>query len=256
MTRLWCAALTCVIGLGLITQAQVAQASIEDTLYEKGILTKEEWVKAKADQERQEAIIQSERSTTEKWYDKLSIRGYTQFRYNYSSNDNQMVDEYDNSIGNNKGFLVRRARIIISGDIHERVSLYFQTDFGQGTGATGTALNNQNFGQIRDLYADVFLTKDKEWRIRAGISKVPFGFDVLQSSQQRLALDRSDAINSAASMTVTPRQRIASFKTGAWIKCKKRLIGLRCSGMILPRMKYPINTGTNVIVNIAAAAIA
>jgi len=198
MTRLWCAALTCVIGLGLITQAQVAQASIEDTLYEKGILTKEEWVKAKADQERQEAIIQSERSTTEKWYDKLSIRGYTQFRYNYSSNDNQMVDEYDNSIGNNKGFLVRRARIIISGDIHERVSLYFQTDFGQGTGATGTALNNQNFGQIRDLYADVFLTKDKEWRIRAGISKVPFGFDVLQSSQQRLALDRSDAINSAA----------------------------------------------------------
>ena len=197
MTRLWFAAITCVIGFGLIAQAQIAQAGIEDTLYEKGILTKEEWLKAKADQERQEAIIQSERATTEKWYDKLSIRGYTQFRYNFTD-DKQMVDEYDNSIGNNKGFLVRRARIIISGDIHERVSLYFQTDFGQGTGVTGTSLNNQNFGQIRDLYADVFLTKDKEWRIRAGISKVPFGFDVLQSSQQRIALDRSDAINSAA----------------------------------------------------------
>jgi hypothetical protein len=198
MTRLWFAAITCVIGFGLVAQAQVAQAGIEDTLYEKGILTKEEWLKAKADQERQEAIIQSERATTEKWYDKLSIRGYTQFRYNYITDDKQLVDEYDNSVGNNKGFLVRRARIIISGDIHERVSLYFQTDFGQGTGVTGTSLNNQNFGQIRDLYADVFLTKDKEWRIRAGISKVPFGFDVLQSSQQRLALDRSDAINSAA----------------------------------------------------------
>ena len=206
MRQPWFAAIVCVIGLGLIIQAEIAQAGIEDTLYEKGVITKEEWLKTKADQERQEAIIQSERATTEKWYEKISIRGYTQFRYNYMIDDKKMVDEYDSSVGNNKGFLVRRARIIISGDLHERVSLYFQTDFGQGTGATGTTLNNQNFAQIRDLYADVFLTKDKEWRIRAGISKVPFGFEVLQSSQQRLPLDRTDAINSAA-----PNERDTGF---------------------------------------------
>ena len=198
MRRPWFAAIVCMIGLGLIIQAEIAQAGIEDTLYEKGIISKEEWLKTKSDQERQEAIIQSERATTEKWYEKISIRGYTQFRYDYMTDDKKMVDEYDNAVGNNKGFLVRRARIIISGDLHERVSLYFQTDFGQGTGLTGTSNNNQNFGQIRDLYADVFLTKDKEYRIRAGISKVPFGFEVLQSSQQRLALDRADAINSAS----------------------------------------------------------
>lgn len=196
MRRPWFATIVCMIGLGLIIQAEIAQAGIEDTLYDKGIITKEEWVKTKADQERQDAIIQ-ERAATERWYDKLSIRGYTQFRYNYTD-DKKLVHEYDSSIGDNKGFLVRRARIVISGDIHERVSLYLQTDFGQNTAATGTTLNNQNFAQLRDLYADVFLTKDKEWRIRAGISKVPFGFEVLQSSQQRLALDRTDAINSAA----------------------------------------------------------
>jgi hypothetical protein len=198
MRRLWLATIVCVIGLGLIVQANVAKAGLEDTLYDKGLITKEEWLKTKADQERQEAIIQSERAGTEKWYEKISIRGYTQFRYNYTTDDRKLVDEYDNAVGNNKGFLVRRARIIISGDIHERVSLYLQTDFGQGTGVTGTSLNNQNFAQLRDLYADVFLTKDKEWRIRAGISKVPFSFEVLQSSQQRLALDRTDAINSAS----------------------------------------------------------
>ncbi len=38
---------------------------------------------------------------------------------------------------------------------------------------------------------------DKEFRIRAGQSKVPFGFENLQSSQQRLALDRVDGLNSA-----------------------------------------------------------
>ena len=204
MIRSWFAPIACVIVLGLIIQAEIAQAGIEDTLYDKGLITKEEWVKTKADQERQDAIIQ-ERAATERWYDKISIRGYTQFRSNYTD-DRNLNDEYDSSIGNNKGFLVRRARIVISGDIHERVSLYLQTDFGQSTGATGTTLNNQNFAQLRDLYADVFLTKDKEWRIRAGISKVPFSFEVLQSSQQRLALDRTDALNSAA-----PNERDTGF---------------------------------------------
>ena len=206
MIRIWFAAIACTIGLGLTIQTEIAHAGLEDTLYEKDVITKEEWLKTKADQERQEAIIQSERTTTEKWYEKISIRGYTQLRYNSLTDDKKLLSDNDSSIGNNKGFLVRRARIIISGDLHERVSLYFQTEFAQNTGTTGTTLNNQNFAQIRDLYADVFLTKDKEWRIRGGISKVPFGFEILQSSQQRLALDRTDAINSAA-----PNERDIGF---------------------------------------------
>jgi hypothetical protein len=206
MRRLQLATVACVIGLGLIVQANMAQAGLEDILYEKGQITKEEWLKTKADQERQEAIIQSERAGTEKWYEKISIRGYTQMRYNYVTDDKKLLSDNDSSIGNNKGFLIRRARIVISGDVNEWVSLYLQTDFGQSTGATGTTLNNQNFAQLRDLYADVFLTKTKEWRIRGGISKVPFGFENLQSSQQRLALDRTDAINSAA-----PNERDIGF---------------------------------------------
>ena len=205
MRRPWLATIACVISLGIIVQANMAQAGLEDTLYEKGVFTKEEWLKAKADQEKQEAIT-AERATTEKWYEKISIRGYTQLRYNYVTDDKKLVSDNDGSIGNNKGFLLRRARIVISGDIHERVSLYMQTEFAQGTPTTGTTLNNQNFAQLRDLYADVFLTKDKELRIRAGISKVPFGFEVLQSSQNRLALDRTDAINSAV-----PNERDTGF---------------------------------------------
>ena len=206
MRRLWLASVACVIGLGLIVQANMALAGLEDILYEKGQITKEEWLKSKADQERQEAIIQSERATTQKWYEKLSIRGYTQMRYNYVTDDRQLVDVYDSSVGNNKGFLLRRARIVISGDVNEWVSLYLQTDFGASPSGTTNTSNNQNFAQIRDLYADVFLSSAKEWRIRAGISKVPFGFENLQSSQQRLALDRTDAINTAA-----PNERDTGF---------------------------------------------
>jgi phosphate-selective porin len=57
---------------------------------------------------------------------------------------------------------------------------------------------NLNFVQIRDLYFDLALDKKKEFRLRTGISKVPYGFDVLQSSQNRVAMDRSDALNSGA----------------------------------------------------------
>jgi hypothetical protein len=45
----------CVFSLGLIFQANVAQASVEDLLYEKGQITKEEWIKLKAEHEREEA---------------------------------------------------------------------------------------------------------------------------------------------------------------------------------------------------------
>ncbi len=203
MTRLWFATIVCVVGLVLIIQANSAHAKLEDILYEKGQITKEEWLKAKADAEKEEAIIQGR--ATEKWYDKISIRGYTQLRYNYITDDKKLVSPYDSSIGNNKGFLLRRARVIISGDLNEWVSLYLQTDFG-ATAGTG----NNNFAQLRDLYADIYLMPSiesrKELRIRAGQSKVPFGFETLQSSQQRLALDRADGIN-----TGVPNERDIGF---------------------------------------------
>ena len=177
MTRPWFATIVCVIGLGLIIQANNAHAKLEDILYEKGQITKEEWVKAKADAEREEAIIQ-QRATTEKWYEKLSIRGYTQMRYNSVTDNKKLNSPYDSSIGNNKGFILRRARLVLSGDLNEWVSLYFQTDFA-ATAGTG----NNNFAQLRDLYADIFLMPSKELRkelrLRAGQSKVPFGFENL-----------------------------------------------------------------------------
>jgi len=56
-----------------------------------------------------------------------------------------------------------------------------------------------HFGQIRDAYFDLGLNDDNTWRIRIGQSKVPFGFINMQSSQNRLNLDRDDAMNSMVS---------------------------------------------------------
>jgi len=201
MKQWWFAVSLCLFGLGLMVQPDLAQASVEDLLYEKGQITKEEWLKLKAEHEREESII-AERSTVKKWFDKLSIRGYTQMRYSYlPGNKDIRLDDSDVSVGNNTGFGFRRIRLVFSGDITDWLSFYFQPDFAGAV--PGASPDANNFAQIRDAYTDIFLPvpflmfAEKELRIRAGQSKVPFGFENLQSSQNRLALDRTDAINSA-----------------------------------------------------------
>jgi hypothetical protein len=133
--------------------------------------------------------------TLKKWYDLINIRGYAQFRYNrlLETNSSLNCEQCDRSWGNNGGFFFRRGRIIFSGQVHDRVFIYIQPDFASSAGTT-----NQIF-QIRDAYFDLSLDKDREFRFRIGQSKVPYGFENMQSSQNRIALDRNDALNSAVS---------------------------------------------------------
>jgi hypothetical protein len=136
------------------------------------------------------------KKTEEHWYDKIKIRGYSQLRYNrVAHGGNAYVNEQgDKSIGDNGGFFFRRGRIIISGDVHEHLSIYLQPDVANVLSDSMT-----HAVALRDWYADVFLDKNKEFRFRIGQSKVPYGFENMQSSSNRLAFDRSDPLNSAVS---------------------------------------------------------
>ncbi|MBL7882645.1 MAG: porin, partial [Bacteroidia bacterium] len=130
------------------------------------------------------------------WYESISIRGYGQIRYNrfLETNPDLGCEQCDKSWGKGGGLFIRRMRVIIFGNVHERVYIYIQPDFASSASATGL-----HFGQIRDAYFDLSLDKNKEFRLRFGQSKVPFGFENMQSSQNRLTLDRNDALNSAVS---------------------------------------------------------
>lgn len=130
------------------------------------------------------------------WYKRMSIRGYAQLRYNrlLETNPDLQCEQCDRSWGGNGGFFFRRIRIIFSGQVHERVFFYIQPDF-----ASSPATGVQQFAQIRDAYFDVGLDPKNEFRFRIGQSKIPYGFENMQSSQNRIPLDRNDALNSAAS---------------------------------------------------------
>ncbi len=175
---------------------------LEDLLLENKQITIDQWVQLKAEEEKREAkAMEQSRGVgdvpvRERWYEKISVRGYTQFRYNFTPNNELLTSPGDRSIVKYNEFFMRRARLIVSGQPHDRVFVYLQGEFA-GFVNNDNDKDQEGTAVVRDAYADIFLTENKEWRIRAGQSKIPFGFETMQSSQNRLAFDRNDATFSA-----------------------------------------------------------
>jgi len=132
------------------------------------------------------------------WYEKLNLRGYTQFRIgrtleqDLTGAESQLFGDRGLN-GDTETFTIRRMRLILFGDVSEHLAVYIQPDFG----VTPPGGNNTFFGQLRDAYGDVYLDKTKVHRLRVGLSKVPYGWENMQSSQNRVYLDRNNAFNSA-----------------------------------------------------------
>lgn len=129
---------------------------------------------------------------SDKWYEKLKIDGYTQVRFTEQINDRADLLHVpaDRSVNATEGLIIRRGRFKISGDVTPRLHMYSQLDFAASNGGSSFAL------QARDLYADIAIDDAKEHRIRAGLSKVPYGWVNMQSSQNRAAIERPEALNS------------------------------------------------------------
>ncbi|MEY3048023.1 MAG: hypothetical protein RL365_61 [Bacteroidota bacterium] len=131
-----------------------------------------------------------------KWYDKIQIRGYAQVRYNglLQTNEDLECEQCDKSWGGDNDFFIRRMRLIFYGQLSSRVYFYVQPDFASSSSSTVL-----HFGQLRDAYFDVGVDEKSQFRFRIGQSKVPYGFENMQSSQNRLPLDRADPTNSGLS---------------------------------------------------------
>lgn len=186
--------------LGFATHASAdSTTDIVNALVSKGVLTEEEGAlltkghegETKAQKKKEDGYAKG----------KVNMRGYIQLRNTTMLGGDEGVNLWsDRSVGDDKSlgdadknFLIRRARLIFFGDVGERLSYYIQPDLASSAGSG----QSNNVAQLRDAYGDVYITKDKVHRIRVGQSKVPYGFENLQSSSNRLALDRVDAMNSA-----------------------------------------------------------
>lgn len=182
----------------------------EKAIEELQIKTQDEWVAVESLEERMTPVEKEAKRLNDlfkdptspalfgealkgKWYERISIRGYTQFRISevLSGNEEDFFIPADRSVSDTASFFIRRGRVIFSGDVADHVFLYVQPEFNAQPATGSFAL------QLRDLYGDISIDKEKEFRFRLGQSKVPFGFVNLQSSQNRAPLERPEALNSA-----------------------------------------------------------
>lgn len=178
---------------------------IINALVSKGVLTEEEGDLLAKGRKTEKAA--SDEKSRKAWYNHINIRGYVQNRVNpWQNGDGGTVLWPDPTFGDGdsgsergQNFRMRRVRIIFSGNIGDHLGFYIQPDFGSGAGSSAGVQGGTsgNVAQLRDAYGDIFVDKEQVHRFRVGQSKVPFGYENLQSSSNRLALDRVDALNSA-----------------------------------------------------------
>jgi len=160
---------------------------------------------------------------TPAWYERLAIRGYVQVRHHsiLSQHGADLDVPADRSVSDTDTFLIRRGRLILFGDVSDHVYVYAQPDMFASPTTGDFAL------QMRDLYADISVDRQKEFRFRVGQSKVPFGFVNLQSSQNRIPVERPDALNSA----VEGERDIGAFFYWAPAEIRNRFRTLVSSGL-------------------------
>lgn len=163
-------------------------------------------------------------AATKKWYENVQMRGYMQVRYNglLQTNEDLECEQCDRSWGGDNDFFIRRMRLIFFGQVSPRVYFYIQPDF-----ASSPSSSAMHFGQLRDAYFDVGLDEKNEFRFRIGQSKIPYGFENMQSSQNRLPLDRADALNSA----VTNERDLGVFFYWAPAQTRKLFSSLVSEGL-------------------------
>lgn len=195
MTRLWFATIICAIGLGLIVMVSAAQADLADVLYEKGQITKEEWLKAKADKEKDAEPT----NNLAEWQKKVSQLPILSDKFNIGVNALQpqyffqQAHVKEGSAQNQ--FLIRRAEIITWGKLMDQIPRWhILFDFGSlgtlnsntkvctnaGCTTTANVVSSANNQILKEAYIDI--RPVLSWApyldvIRVGQYRIPFGIE-------------------------------------------------------------------------------
>lgn len=173
----------------------IQSTTLENLLLEKGVIAQEDWIRLKAEEERRvfEQSAEMQMAGNPRWYERIRVNGYGQFRYNLGASDGKFDLPLNDSFGDQQGneFYVRRLRLVLQGQVSERIAFFTQLALEGGQ----QQLSNR---EIIDAYMDYYLTTDRVHRVRLGLHRVPNAFDTYRSSTNRQELDRHESIQSGA----------------------------------------------------------
>ena len=186
---MWVAALV----IAIFTSS--AHASLADILYEKGQLTKEEWLKAKADEEKAMAPVEK----VSEWQKKISSLPILSDRFNIGLNVLQ-VQYLNNSADGSPGtsdnrLFIRRAELIAWGKVNDYFPRWHMladfaalSNIGRSSGLNSIAVSGiaaDNNQILREAYVDIVPALSAQPyldRIRIGQYRIPVGIEGSTSS--------------------------------------------------------------------------
>ncbi|MDP1768868.1 MAG: porin [Nitrospirota bacterium] len=145
----------------------IESTNLESLLLEKGLITQDDWIRLKAEEERRvfEQTPEMQMAGNPRWYERIRISGYTQFRISAGPTDGKMSIPLGDSNATHqpREFYMRRIRLVFQGQVSERLAFFLQGAF-EGDQGTQNMFNKE----IIDAYGDYYLTKDKVNRLRFG----------------------------------------------------------------------------------------
>ncbi len=180
------------LAIAILAGPTYAGSSIEDILYEKGQITKEEWLKAKAEKEKETGALTEWQKKVEKLpilSDKINI-GVNALQAQYYHQDAHVAEGSAQD-----QFLIRRAEFIAWGKLMEQIprwhilfdlaslgTLNTNTKVCTNAGCTTTAnvVSSANHQILKEAYID--LRPVPSWTpyldlIRVGQYRIPFGIE-------------------------------------------------------------------------------
>lgn len=173
-------------GLALAVWCNPAHAGLEDILYEKGQITKEEWLKAKAAAEKTMGPLEK----LEEWQKKVSKLPILSDKFNIGVNVLQVQylnNEAQVTPGNaDNRFFIRRAELIAWGKVNDYFPRWHMlADFGALSNVTNNVNSGSNNQILREAYVDIVPALSAQPyidRFRIGQYRIPVGIEGSTSS--------------------------------------------------------------------------
>ena len=165
------------VAFAALPQLAVAQTSkdrayvdaVVDGLVKAGVLTADQAAKIKTDAEAAAAQGAAAEKPKKSWTDTVKVSGYSQVRW----------QDYPDGEDPDNEFLLRRARLKVTANPAERFEGQFEISADDAE------------VDVTDAWLQYTPDDAGAWRIRGGQQRVPFGFEVPQSTQAVIPLELS-----------------------------------------------------------------
>jgi hypothetical protein len=178
-------------------QSTQGRVSLEDLLLQKGAITKDEWLRIRAEQEYK-AVDQTQRlDTLEDWKSKTALLPIMQDKVNFGLNALQfMYGHVDANVPEGKSqdsLSIRRAEMVFWGKLSDYLPRWHMLMEFQSTGLTkDTPTSGNGSGTVATFFREAYidLRPVQSWApnlnmIRMGVFRMPFGIFTEQSGGLR-----------------------------------------------------------------------